>query len=58
LYKKLFGIDLLDICRHPQTLPKRMASPFKAWVDIKILEDVQSSEVFKFQWKLSDVVGV
>ena len=58
LYKKLFGIDLLDVCRHPTTLAKRMTSPFRAWVDIRILEDVQSSDVLKFQWKISDVIGI
>lgn len=48
----MFGLDMMDVCASPWMGKTGMTPVFYAWVDISILEDVQTSDVLKFDWRL------
>ena len=48
----MFGLDLFDIIRNPIVTPTRLTPTFKTWVSIRVLEDVRTSDVLKFDWKI------
>ncbi|KAJ4345780.1 uncharacterized protein N0V89_011915 [Didymosphaeria variabile] len=54
LFKKMFGLDLLDLTANSKVHASRMMPYFRAWVDVQILEDVKTSDVLKFDWRTDE----
>lgn len=50
-YRKLFGVDIFDILSHyPNVRCKEVLPKFLPWVEVRMVECVQSSDVVKFEW--------